>query len=212
MGRCALLIACAVVVGPACDNDAPAPVGDLGVTIPDLSTNDSAPADLAPARDLTVILDMALCAPPTPRDGFASSADAAGLCDGTTIAGTCAQAFFTAFATCYVPAGCRVYHRDNNTRASWDFASGASIFWDATGIRSFSQNGHSCAFANSANFAQDDQWTLSDGTKLTINWTSGNVTCPDGTQIQISNPRSCDALNTLMLVPPLGSDPGCCLP
>ncbi len=77
----------------------------------------------------------------------------------------------------------------------------------------FDQNGQRCARADSTGSPSgDERWTLGDGTMLTINWTSGNVTCPDQSQIQISTPTSCDALNTLISVPPFGSDPGCCLP
>lgn len=209
--RRGVLLLALCVLAPACGDEQAAVVPDLGAIVPDLST-DLSIGDLAVAHDLTWIFDLAHCVPLTPVDGFASSADAAGFCDGTTLAGTCAQAFFARFASCYVPAGCREYHRTNNTIASWSFASGAYTFWDLSGIRAFSQSGHSCASSDSTGLSQDDRWTLNDGTKLTINWTSGNVTCPDGSQIQISNPKSCDALNTLVTVPMAGSDPGCCLP
>jgi hypothetical protein len=212
MSRGALLLALCVLL-PSCTDEQTTVATDLGAVVPDLSVG-----DLAVAHDLTWIVDLGHCVPLTPVDGFASSADAAGFCDGTTLAGTCAQPFFAKFAACYVPAGCREYYRVNNTRASWGWASGASIWWDATGIRDFEQNGQRCAYADSSSLSNpsgathDDHWKLGDGTTLTINWTSGNVTCPDGSQIQISNPTSCDALNTLMSVPPTLSDPGCCLP
>jgi len=208
MARGALLLALCVL-GLSCSDEA-ATGPDLATVLPDLAVGDLAVADLAAP---IYLFDMAHCAPLSPVDGFASSADAAGFCDGTTLAGTCAQPFFAAYASCYVPAGCRQYFRVNNGRASWEFASGASINWDASGIRDYRQNDDQCALAStSGSVSGDDHWTLGDGTTLTINWTSGNVTCPDGSQIQLANPKSCDALNTLMAVPPLGSDPSCCLP
>jgi hypothetical protein len=204
MVRGALLVALSVF-GLSCSDDEGAIGPDLGAVVPDLSVR-----DLATPLDLSYVLDMAHCAPLSP-DGFASSADAAGFCDGTTLAGTCAQAFFSSFAACYVPAGCRVYYRENNTRGSWQYASGASGHWDITDYSDYEMNGHSCAYVDGNNIARDDHWTLADGTKLTINWTSGNVTCPDGSTIQIANPTSCDALMALINTPHT-SDPGCCLP
>jgi hypothetical protein len=206
MSRGALLLAHCVLVA-ACADDQTTITTDLGTVVPDLSVG-----DLAAVPDMTYNIDFAHCAPFTPVDGFASSADAAaGFCDGTTLAGTCAQAFFASFAACYVPAGCRVYLRNANTGGSWQYASGASGSWDITDISGYGMNGHPCATVDGNNAARDDHWTLADGTKLTINWTSGNVTCPDGSTIQIANPASCDALNALINTLHK-SDPGCCLP
>jgi hypothetical protein len=186
----ALLCACALL--SACDEDGRAT--DLAVSTdlalgPDLAVPDLALRDLAEASVCRPEMTFPTFPPP----------DAGGFCDGTPLAGTCAQAFFARVADCFNPAGCCVGTGSNTVLRGWE--SGANYrFGMADRQWSLSQNGVSCAgnFPSSATTAPM-KWTASDGSELPFfDPTTGELHCPDGSQTNVGAYGQCLALQHLL--------------
>jgi hypothetical protein len=180
----ALLCACALFA--ACDDDSAV---DLAV-----STDLAMGPDLA-APDLASMVDMAvLCRPemefPPP--------DAAGFCDGTPLAGTCAQAFFARVAACYNPAGCCIGDGMNTVYRSWE--SGAHYSYSlATSRWMLTQNGMGCASSVDSTLPNALQWSGPDGSELPFfDPNTGELHCPDGSQLNVGPFGQCPELQRLL--------------
>lgn len=177
------LLACASVAG--CDDETAA--SDLSAPV----------EDLAIARDLSAPVDAALCFAGPPPDAFIPSTDAGAFCVGTTIAGTCAQAFFERIYDCFAPAGCCVlvpYGLHHGAHIEFYWASGAVSFDQRTaspvdGILYPGKSWSMCASCGWVDFGGGpggtDRWSLPDGTKMIVNPATGDVTCPDNSQANI---------------------------
>jgi hypothetical protein len=183
--RSSLLLAALLLAG--CDDDSAPTSADFAAPSVD---------DMAAALDLSPFPDMAPWCVASDAS-FPPSLDAGGFCDGTTMAGTCAQEFFRKFAECFRPAGCCLYNGSVNVPGfAWE--SGAR-FQSEPGDREYYQNGAHCAHQGAPlPGVTGDRWTLGDGEVLDVDTTTGDVTCPDGSHANIgANYGGCAELNTL---------------
>jgi hypothetical protein len=184
----ALVIALAGAAG--CDDEWRPP--DFAVPI-DMQV----PADLARPGDLTPPLDAFVCTGGPPPDAFVPSTDAGSFCVGTSLAGTCAQAFFERIYDCFAPAGCcagQVYGVKHGAHIDYEWASGAHstdqrVSSPNDGINYPGKSWGMCDECGRVEFGGgaggNDLWTLPDGTTMTINPATGDVTCPDSSQANI---------------------------
>jgi len=160
----------------------------------DLAANSHSGEDMSP------LYDFAMCGP---VDAQPADVDAAGFCDGTPLAGTCLQPLFQRFAECFVPAGCCTEWGANSVRVEW--ASGAELDSDTLnfGDRYYGRtlgpgNYTSCLHAIRRSDGQGYDFHFPD-TTVTINPTTGDVTCSDGSQVNIGlNLGDCGALNSIL--------------
>ncbi|HXU69136.1 MAG TPA: hypothetical protein VN947_07390 [Polyangia bacterium] len=177
----------------ACGDDTTAAV-DLGAPVDDLSVADLSVADLA------VPSDFAVCIMPPP-DGFDTPVDAGGFCAGTSIAGTCIATFFAQLSECFVPKGCcRPSGGGNSHGVTWQSGAGFYTFSGVDGDYYAAQN-VACAFSTSGGVTPAGvRWTLQGGsTSLTITDGTYDVTCPDGSHINVGNPAGqCAELDRLL--------------
>lgn len=199
--RVALFVACFALTG--CGDD-----DTIETLSPDLSA--TAPLDLARGpNDLGTIPDQNGCF--YPPDAFGPPLDAGGFCEGTPLAGTCAQTFFAKLASCFQPAGCCQADGSNTLYRSWQ--SGAHyIFRMGTSYYSFSQNDIQCASSLGTEIQPYHQWTASDGSTIIFDPATGALTCPGDAQINVGAYGSCPALEALLHQFQCPATPDCCTP
>lgn len=194
MKLAALILAVLAAAAGGCDDDSSAPIDldDLSVpAVDDLQ----APADLAPPP-----VDAALvCVGGPPPDAFVPSTDAGAFCVGTSLAGTCAQAFFERIYDCFAPAGCCVsapYGLHHGAHIEYYWANGATsidqrVASPVDGINYPGRSWGMCATASCGRVelgggpGATDKWSLPDGTVMIVNPATGDVTCPDNSQTNI---------------------------
>jgi hypothetical protein len=134
--------------------------------------------------------------------------DAAGYCDnavdipdaGGGLAGTCAQAFFEKLVGCYVPSGPCVYDYPNSSRFRVCWQSGAALE-EIGGIspRYYVNGTFLCMSMTRISAGHVEVWTAYDGTVLQYDKFSGDVTCPDGSHLNLgSEYGNCTALFNLV--------------
>ncbi len=206
MVRVGAFIVGACIACAACD-DAVTPPPDL-----------AAPADLAaPVDDLAVARDFAhgppdMVACSYPPDAFGPAPDAAGFCDGTPLAGTCAQAFFARARACFHPAGCCQTTGSNTVRRTWE--SGAT-YYEALAVSEWrlTQDQFICAASSDSTTPNAYRWTASDGSELPyFDPATGELHCPDGTQLNVGTDGQCADLAALLRLPPCQVTANCCVP
>ncbi len=199
VGAC---IACA-----ACD-DAATPAPDL-----------AAATDLAaPVDDLAVGPDFAhgppdMVACSYPPDAFGPAPDAAGFCDGTPLAGTCAQAFFARVRACYRPAGC--CQASGSNRLYLSYQSGAGYYFNMQVSQwSLRQDGYTCAESPDDTAPDPFHWRADDGSEIPyFDPRSGELHCADGTQLNVGAYGTCPALHDLLFPFPVSCwTSSCCVP
>lgn len=186
----------------AADLASPA-ITDAASPLPDLAAADLA---VAPATDLAALPDL-------------SGPDYAGFtfCAGTRVASTCAQPFFEAVSTCFVPmGGCRSAQDNDTTSACWQAGTmfqtsylqatgGSHQVWTGGAVTCMEgdvtpRKGRSPLFAVTAG-----------GDTLAYDQDSGDVTCPDGSHVFLGNMfGDCAALRFLLQPDIKGCQAGIC--
>jgi hypothetical protein len=146
---------------------------------------------------------------------LAGTIDASGFCEGTSLAGTCAQSFFAHLAECFPPvSGACVSHSPSSWWWTECWESGARISKATIG----SSCGPRWVWANGATFCMDrnhspdcasnvEVWTIpqseafpyATGPSMLVDTVTGDVTCPDGTHANIGPDfGNCAALHAVI--------------
>lgn len=125
--------------------------------------------------------------------------DLAGIdfCEGTPVAGTCAQGFFYLVSRCYVAAGACTLMSDSRNYANlcWDNGSRILVSYlnGKDGAHGLWKNGaETCLEGYAFGLNSEPVFTLHrGGDTLAYDEKTGDVTCPDGTHANIG-PREGD--------------------
>jgi hypothetical protein len=198
-----------VIALGGCDDDT-AGADDLAMPLYDFATvHDLATSDLTAAPPEMCV--------PNPPDAFDVSVDAGGFCAGTPIAGTCVQTFFAKLAECFVPAGC-CRNGPGSITVTMAWESGA--YYSTYAIdqeRHYAMINQSCANSRRSGLPDTDRWVGADGSTLALVLSTGVLTCPDGSTVNIGTlSGQCAELDALLHpAPPLGcfqAFPNCCVP
>ncbi|MDB4966147.1 MAG: hypothetical protein JWN44_1836 [Myxococcales bacterium] len=190
-----------VMVTCGCDDDVVGASQDL-----------AAPSgiDLASATDGAQRADLSM------GDASYTSGDASTFCAGTSVDSTCARAFFAKLAECFVPAGACSHHMPSSSRWQECWEDGAAMqllnhCGDYTrSSREYRHGDQTCMTSELVSCAAPDveAWTAGDGTMLTINLATGDVTCPDGTHDNVGpSYGNCAALGELIKRPTVTTCP-----
>jgi len=173
---------------------APVPLGDGGLAMPDLAVA----SDLALAST-----DMGRLAPDDAAAGDLGPPTI--FCDGTPVAGTCAAAFFAPVASCFVATGgCSENKSMAGGITCWQSGARLVATFDGammttSGVWS-GPSGECMAGTVGTDANGNTVFTLQQGgATLVYNAGTGDVTCPDGSTVNIGPVEGyCPALQSVL--------------
>jgi hypothetical protein len=166
-----------VLLVAGCGQPAPNAPRDLIMGTPDLAMMSTPP-------DMTVLPDLIPAIPPdmtlVPTNGF---------CDNTTVGGTCVATFMDPVSKCFVPSGACTQAGDGMTFENACWGTGkliATLDMANKMAHGTWKDGNNVTCMTGAVDVTGPIFTLmANGKTLIYNEKTGDVTCPDGTKINV---------------------------